>query len=74
MTAIELRELIVATLVRKVGGSARQWRIALGPIRRHDIATHPHCNWSVAPSASARETAQIEKLLDTLRLEHPIIG
>ena len=74
MTAGDLQELLVATLVRKFGGTRRQWRMAIGPVRLHDLATHPHCNWSVAPSGSAREIAEIERLLDDVRLSHPLIG
>jgi hypothetical protein len=74
MTSGELQDLLVTTLVRKAGGSARRWRMALGPVHRHDVATHPHCNWSVAPSGGSREIAEIEHLLDTFRLEHPIVA
>lgn len=74
MTAAELQSLLIARLVRSAGGSPRQWRIAIGPIRLHDLATHAHCNWSIAPSGSAREIAAIEKLLDTVRLTHPIVS
>lgn len=74
MNVSELQDLIVRTLVRSFGGSPRRWRIVLGPIRLHDLATHSHCNWSVAPSGGTREVAQIERLLDTLRLDHPIVN
>jgi hypothetical protein len=74
MTASELQDLIVRTLVRSSGGSPRRWRTAVGPIRLYDLATHAHCNWSVAPSGGTREVAEIEHLLDTLRLEHPIVA
>jgi hypothetical protein len=33
MTAGELQDLLVTALVRKAGGSKRDWRAALGPIR-----------------------------------------
>jgi len=73
MTASELQHLITVTLARRVGGTERRWRMALGPIILHDRATHPHCNWSVRPSGDPRETAHIEQLLDTLRLDHPLV-
>lgn len=73
MTANELQDLLITALVRKAGGTRRQWRMAIGPIRLHDRATHPHCNWSVAPSGSSREIAEIERLLDDVRLSHPVI-
>jgi len=72
MTASDLQDLITTTLARRQGGTQRRWRIALGPIILHDPATHPHCNWSVRPSGTPRETAAIEHLLDHLRLEHPM--
>ena len=74
MTASELQDLIVSSLARRVGGTQRQWRMALGAIILHDRATHPHCNWSVRPSGGVRETAAIERLLDTVRLDHPMVS
>ena len=74
MRASELQERIVRALVRSSGGSSRRWRIVIGPIRLHDTRTHPHCNWSVAPSGAVREVAEVERLLDTIRLEYPIVG
>jgi hypothetical protein len=74
MTPIELQDLLITALVRKAGGTRRQWRMALGPVRLHDRATHPHCNWSVAPSGSTREIAEIERLLDDIRLSHPLVA
>jgi len=73
MTASELQDLLITTLVRKAGGTRRQWRIAIGPVRLLDAATHPHCNWSVAPSGSNAEISAIERLLDDVRLTHPIV-
>lgn len=73
MRASQLQDLIVATLVRKQGGSARRWRLAVGPIRVRDRATHPDINWSIEPHGTARENAVIEQLLDQLRLSHSLI-
>lgn len=73
MTADELQDVLIRRLVRSSGGTARRWRAAVGRVRVHDTATHPHCNWSVTPSGSAQETAAIESLLDVVRLEHPIV-
>lgn len=73
MTVSELEDLIVTTLTRRLGGARRRWRIALGPARLHDPATHPHCNWSFAPSGGAGEIARIEDLLDDIRMEHPLV-
>ena len=74
MRASELQDLIVAALVREHGGTRRQWRAALGTLRVHDAATHPHCNWSAAPTGTADENERIERLLDRLRLAHPLVS
>lgn len=74
MTAGELQDLLVNALIRKAGGSKRDWRAALGPVRVYGTDTHPHCNWSVAPSGSSGENAIIERLLDELRGRHPLVG
>ena len=71
MLASQLQDLIVSTLVKQVGGTQRRWRIALGPIKLRDPLSYVHCNWEVAPSGTPRENAAIERLLDTIRLEHP---
>ena len=73
MTASEIRDLLATTLVRRSGGTRRDWRLVVGPVRVHDAATHAHCNWSVEPSGSAREVDEVERLLDQMRLSHPIV-
>jgi hypothetical protein len=72
MRASEIQDLLIRTLARELGGTQRQWRLAIGPVRVHDRATHPHCNWSVAPSGSIREIEAIEQLLDEVRLRYPL--
>jgi hypothetical protein len=72
MTASELQDMLVRTLARQGGGTQRQWRLVLGPVRLYDAATHPHCNWSFDPSGDARENGEVERLLDKVRLSHPI--
>ncbi|MDF0542484.1 hypothetical protein PX699_09040 [Sphingobium sp. H39-3-25] len=74
MTSTDLLDLLIATLVREVGGNRRKWRTAIGPVRIYSTATHAHCNWAVAPSGTARENAEIERIVDGMRLQHPIIG
>lgn len=74
MTALDLQDHLVTLLVRAHGGTRRRWRIVAGPVRVHDRATHPHCNWSVAPSGSAGEVDAVETMLDRLRLERPIVA
>ena len=73
MKASELQDFLVTTLVRKAGGTRRQWRMAIGAVRVRDRQTHPHCNWSVSPSGSVSEIAEIERLLDDVRLSHPYV-
>ncbi|WP_221793360.1 hypothetical protein [Aquisediminimonas sediminicola] len=74
MTASNLRDLLVNMLTRDVGGDRRRWRIAVGDVRVYSRATHPHCNWAVAPSGSNREIAEVERLVDDLRARHPIVA
>jgi hypothetical protein len=71
--ASQLQDLLVKSLMRTAGGSQRRWRSVIGPVKIHDAATHIHCNWSLAPSGTAREVAEVERLLDTLRHERPIV-
>lgn len=73
MTASQILDLLIAALTREAGGSKRAWRLAIGPVRVYDEATHPHCNWSVSPSGDASQTEQIERLLDDMRLRFPIV-
>jgi hypothetical protein len=74
MTASQLQDLLVATLASQSGGTRRRWRMAVGPVRLHDVVSYPHCNWSITPSGGTREIAEIERLLDTVRITHPIIA
>lgn len=73
MTASQLQDLLIIRLVRHVGGTQRRWRAVIGPVKVHDPETHAHCNWSLAPSGGTREIAEAERMLDALRLEHPIV-
>lgn len=74
MTAHELQDILLSTLVRQHGGERRRWRAPMGPIRVHPLETHPHCNWSLAPSGTTGENARIERLLDDIRGRHPIVS
>ncbi|MDV3455984.1 hypothetical protein RZN05_03250 [Sphingomonas sp. HF-S4] len=73
MTAGDLEDVLVNALVRKAGGTKRDWRAALGRVRVYSAETHPHCNWAVAPSGSPGENAIIERLLDDVRGKHPLV-
>lgn len=73
MNASRLQDLLVTRLTRAHGGTQRRWRNVVGTVKLHDRATHPHCNWSLAPAGEAGEVAAVERLLDELRLEHPIL-
>ncbi|WP_174280273.1 hypothetical protein [Sphingomonas bacterium] len=73
MTDADLIDRFLAALVREVGGNRRRWRLVLGTVRLHDVATHPHCNWSIAPAGGIDEVAEVERVADDLRLRHPIV-
>jgi hypothetical protein len=73
MTASDLRDLFLTTLVKRFGGNGRRWRMAMGEVRVYSRDTHPHCNWAVHPSGSARENEAIEAVADDLRSERPIV-
>ncbi|HEX7819849.1 MAG TPA: hypothetical protein VF463_04440 [Sphingobium sp.] len=73
MTASQILDLLIVALTKKGGGTRRRWRQVIGPVRIYDPATHPHCNWSVSPTGDAQENAQIERLLDDVRLTYPLI-
>lgn len=74
MTSADLIDLFLARLVREAGGTRRRWKQVLGGVRLYDVATHPHCNWAIAPSGEALENAWVERIADRLRGEHPIVG
>jgi hypothetical protein len=73
MTAADLIDVFLATLLREMGGTRRRWRQVLGDVRVYGADTHPHCNWSLTPAGSAAEIAAVERVADRLRGEHPIV-
>lgn len=73
MTKADLIDLFLAALLRQHGGTRRRWRTVLGDVKLYSAATHPHCNWSLAPSGEAGEIAAVERIADRLRGEHPIV-
>ena len=72
MTPGQLIDLLVARLVRDQGGTTQRWRRLLGRVQVYDLKTHAHCNWAICPTGSNAEIAIIERLLDDIRLSHPI--
>lgn len=74
MTSYDLEQLLVARLVRERGGNSQVWRRALGKIIVRGADTHAHCNWDVRTSGTNAQNAAIERLLDDVRLEHPILA
>lgn len=74
MTAGDLQDRIVTRLLRLHGGTRQRWRSVLGPLRVHDVETHPHCNWSAMPTGSVREVELTERLLDDVRAELPVVA
>lgn len=73
ITALDLRDLLVAALAKEAGGNQRRWRIAVGDVRVYSIDTHPHCNWSIAPSGTDGEVDRIERQVDRFRERYPIV-
>jgi len=73
MTALDLEELLIARLIRERGGTSQAWQWALGKVIVRDTNTYPHCNWDVRPSGTDMQRGAIERLLDDVRLEHPIL-
>ena len=73
MTAHDLEQLLIARLVREKGGTSQVWRRALGKIIVREADTHAHCNWDVRTDGTEAQNAAIERLLDDIRLEHPML-
>lgn len=74
MTASELRNLLVTALAGALGGGRTRWRRAVADIKVYPVETHPHCNWEVRAAGSAREIAEVERAVDRLRADHPLVG
>lgn len=74
MIASDLRDLLVTMLARKAAGNRQRWRKVVGEVKVYSTATHAHCNWSVTPSGSLYEMAEVERFVDDLRLAHPIVS
>ena len=73
MTSADLADLFVATLLRRVGGTRRRWRMVIGKVKLYGLDTHLHCNWAIAPSGTIAENAAVERLADDLRVSHPTV-
>lgn len=73
MTPSQLTDLLVARLVRDQAGTAQRWRRLVGRVQLYDLNTHAHCNWAISPTGSNSEIAIIERLLDDIRISHPIV-
>lgn len=74
MTGSDVRDLIVTMLVRKRGGGRMRWRTVVGEIRVYPLATHPHCNWRADPSGTVQEVEAVERAIDLVSQDHPIVG
>jgi hypothetical protein len=71
MHSSQIQNLILAQLVRSVGGTRQHWRRAIGQLRVHSINTHPHCNWDVYASGRPADVHAINQVVDQLRTTHP---
>jgi hypothetical protein len=74
VTAADLHEMFITTLLREAGGNRRHWRLALGQVKVYGVDTHPHCNWAVSPSGTLRDLTEIERVADRLRERYPVIA
>lgn len=73
MTTDQLKDLLLARLIRNYGGIRSEWRKRIGPVRLYSVATHPHCNWAIDASGTRAQIEAIETLVDDLRSTHPIL-
>jgi hypothetical protein len=73
VTAADLKDIFVAALLKRVGGTRRRWRMVIDDVRVYSLETHLHCNWAVMPSGTIGENAAVEHLADELRSSHPIV-
>ncbi|RYG89121.1 MAG: hypothetical protein EON59_02085 [Alphaproteobacteria bacterium] len=73
MTSAELLDVIIARLIKGFGGTQRDWRRVVGPIKTYPQDTHAHCNWTIVPRGTPRENTIVENLLDELRLTWPLV-
>ena len=73
MTPADLKEVCVATLLKRIGGTRRRWRMVIEDLRVYSLETHLHCNWAVMPAGTIAENAAVEHLADELRSSHPIV-
>lgn len=73
MSPSQLTDLLVARLARDWGGNPQRWRKLLGRVQLYDLRTHAHCNWAISPTGSNSEIAIIERLLDDIRISHPVL-
>jgi len=73
MQSTQIHGLILAHLIRNVGGTRQHWRRAVGNLRVFPIATHAHCNWDVYPSGTAADIRAVNEAVDEIRERHPLI-
>jgi hypothetical protein len=73
VTQGQLIDLLIARLVREHGGGKHRWRNLIGRVQLYSLATHAHCNWAISPTGSHAEIAKIERLVDDMRMSHPIL-
>src|SRR5690606_33130637 len=74
MTQGQLIDLLLARLLRAHGGTRHRWRRLVGPVKTYSLDTHRHCNWAINPTGSSLEIGIIERLIDDLRMSHPIVS
>jgi hypothetical protein len=72
LSSAELNGLLIEMLTGHAGGAPEQWRDAVGDIVVLSLETHPHCNWTVLPTGSAREIAAVDLAVELVRGDHPL--
>ena len=74
MTADELGDLLVKVIQGVAGGTAANWRRAVGKIQRVETWRFVAFNWLVTPTGSRSERETVDKAVAIVRAEHPYIA
>lgn len=74
MTPADIEDLFATLLVGAVGGTAANWRKAIGPVTALPIVFHPRSNWTIAPQGSSAQLEAIGKAEVLIRQEHPYVS
>ena len=73
LTAAQIQALLVAMLTGAVGGEVDEGRECIGDVVVLPLAKNPRCNWTVVSIGAPEQLAAIEKAVDLVRGEHPLV-